>query len=85
MGASAKITGNIKALSAEIEGEIIGELTISTILTLKRRGSINGNIVTDKFIIEEGGAFNGSCSMNVASKNNMNGVKHKIGHAKATA
>ncbi|MCC7420069.1 MAG: polymer-forming cytoskeletal protein, partial [Planctomycetaceae bacterium] len=63
VGEGAVVEGNIAAESAEIAGEIRGQLEVSTVLVLKSTAIVHGDILTDKFVVEAGAQFNGSCKM----------------------
>jgi cytoskeletal protein CcmA (bactofilin family) len=64
MGASAVIHGNTTARSADISGQINGDLHVSETLFLRSSARINGNITTAKLVVESGAEFNGTCKMN---------------------
>jgi cytoskeletal protein CcmA (bactofilin family) len=63
LGMSGKIVGNINAKSFDLSGTVNGNLVVSELLLLKSSGKIYGNIKTDKIVVENGGEFNGSCTM----------------------
>ncbi len=67
-GPSAQIEGNVLAQNAEIEGHVTGKVEVSEVLILKTTAVIDGDIVTNKLIVESGAAFNGSCKMGVKTK-----------------
>jgi len=67
-GSSSQIEGSILAQNAEIAGHIKGIIEISELLTLKSTASIDGDIVTNKLLVESGASFNGKCKMGVKSK-----------------
>jgi len=67
-GPSAQVEGNVLAQNAEIEGHVSGTVEISDVLILKSTSVIDGDIVTNKLIVESGAAFNGSCKMGVKTK-----------------
>ncbi len=67
-GHSSNIDGNILAQNAEIAGTVDGVVEVSEMLVLKPSAIINGNIVTNKLVIEAGATFNGSCQMGVTVK-----------------
>lgn len=82
MGDSAKVTGNILAQNAEIAGVINGKLEVADLLILKATAIINGDIFTNKLIVESGATFNGACKMGAAVKDikiseRANGAKEK--------
>lgn len=68
LGAEAVVTGNVVARSAEIAGKIEGNIEISEILTLKPSAIINGDILTNKLVVEPGATFNGGCRMGHLAK-----------------
>ena len=67
LGQSSFVEGDILAQNAEISGEVDGRLEISELLILKATAVISGDIITNKFIVESGATFNGSCKMGVAN------------------
>jgi cytoskeletal protein CcmA (bactofilin family) len=69
VGNGSKVQGSIRAQHADIEGEVRGNIEIGELLTLKKTAVINGDIVTNKLVIELGAFFNGKCVMGAASKN----------------
>ncbi|MFT4834368.1 MAG: cytoskeletal protein CcmA (bactofilin family) [Marinoscillum sp.] len=67
-GQSSEIEGSIHAQNAEIAGHIKGKVEVADILVLKDTAVIDGDIITNKLVIESGAVFNGSCNMGVKSK-----------------
>ena len=67
-GHSSQIDGNILAQNAEIAGHVSGTVEVAEQLVLKPTAVIDGDIITNKLIVEAGAAFNGSCKMGVKSK-----------------
>lgn len=67
-GHSSQIDGNILAQNAEIAGHVSGIVEVAEQLVLKPTAVIDGDIITNKLIVEAGAAFNGSCKMGVKSK-----------------
>jgi cytoskeletal protein CcmA (bactofilin family) len=68
VGAQSHILGNVVANNAEIAGEIHGSVEVVDTLLLKSSAIIQGDIVTNKLIVEPGAVFNGSCKMGVKVK-----------------
>jgi len=66
MGQSSHVEGDIMAQNAEIAGEVKGRLEVSELLILKPTAVINGDIITNKLLVETGAVFNGSCQMGVS-------------------
>lgn len=63
IGPKGCVTGNIKAISAEILGEVDGTVTIEGKLVLKATASIKGDISVQTLEIEPNARFNGACKM----------------------
>ena len=63
LGTSGKIVGNIKAKCCDLSGSVSGDMLVTELLLIKSTGKINGDIKTAKIIVENGGEFNGSCTM----------------------
>lgn len=76
-GHSCQIEGNVLALNAEIEGHIIGTVEVTEQLVLKSSAVIDGDIITNKLIVESGATFNGSCKMGIKSKEISIGAKEE--------
>ncbi len=78
-GHSSYIEGNVLAQNAEIAGHITGTVEVSELLILKPSAIINGDIITNKMIVESGATFNGSCKMGVTIKEiNIGGGEEEI-------
>ncbi len=67
-GQSSEVDGNVLAQNADIAGHVSGTVEISEVLVLKASAVIDGDIVTNKLLVESGAVFNGSCKMGVKSK-----------------
>lgn len=67
-GQPSEVEGNILAQNAEIAGHVSGLVEISETLVLKASAVIDGDIVTNKLLVESGAIFNGSCKMGVKSQ-----------------
>lgn len=77
-GDSSQVEGSVLAQNAEIAGHISGTVEVTEILVLKPTAVIDGDIITNKLLVESGATFNGSCKMGVKSK------EIKIGKAEGT-
>jgi cytoskeletal protein CcmA (bactofilin family) len=80
MGHSSHVDGNILAQNAEIAGQVMGTVEVSELLVLKPSAVINGDIITNKLIVESGATFNGACKMGVKIKEIKIGEPEKQGH-----
>ncbi len=83
LGEKCLVSGNVKAVIAEVSGTVKGVVEVSELLTLKSTAVIEGDIITNKIDIDPGAIFNGQCKMGTvvkdfSSKNNgSNGGKEK--------
>ena len=82
IGGTGKILGNIEADSATIAGHIKGNITVKNVLDLKPTAKIDGDIITNKMVIESGAQFNGRCTMNVAVSAPVSGTAAGAGATK---
>ncbi|MFY0607926.1 MAG: polymer-forming cytoskeletal protein [Cyclobacteriaceae bacterium] len=67
-GQSSEVDGSILAQNAEIAGHVTGTVEVTEVLVLKETAVIDGDIITNKLVIESGAVFNGGCKMGVQSK-----------------
>lgn len=63
LGATSWVKGHIIAQNAEIGGEVQGTIEVSGLLSLKSSAVVQGDIITNKLVFEEGAKFNGKCKM----------------------
>lgn len=84
LGNTCKVEGDIKAVNLELSGEVNGNIFVSELLTIKATAKINGDIISNKLIIEAGAEFNGNCSMR-ETKNTMKKVVNDIQPTATTA
>lgn len=76
-GQSSVVEGNVIAQNAEVEGHVTGTVEVTDVLILKATAVIDGDIVTDKLIVESGAMFNGGCKMGVKSREIKIGKKEQ--------
>lgn len=67
-GNSSQVDGSVLAQNAEVAGHIAGTIEVTELLVLKATASIDGDIITNKLLVESGASFNGKCKMGVKSK-----------------
>ncbi|MEM6641732.1 MAG: polymer-forming cytoskeletal protein [Bacteroidota bacterium] len=67
-GNSSHVDGSVLAQNAEVAGHITGTIEVTELLVLKATASIDGDIITNKLLVESGASFNGKCKMGVKSK-----------------
>ncbi len=60
---SGSVEGEIIATNADIAGRVQGEIEIEERLVLKSTARVDGNIQTDRLVVEEGAQFTGECEM----------------------
>jgi cytoskeletal protein CcmA (bactofilin family) len=63
LGATAQIDADVIASNALISGSVKGNVTVKNSLTITETGKILGNIVCAHITIQNGGVFNGNCTM----------------------
>jgi cytoskeletal protein CcmA (bactofilin family) len=63
VGEKAHITGDVTARGIVIGGKIDGNVKAKEIVEIKNKGHINGNIISKKLVIAEGGIFEGKSTM----------------------
>lgn len=71
IGLTGKVKGNIIADSVLVDGEVFGEI-IAERVEIGRTGQIFANIVSNIFVIQEGGIFEGT------KKTKINPVKEEV-------
>jgi cytoskeletal protein CcmA (bactofilin family) len=49
----------VRAGSIEIKGKMSGEIVAETIVTIRKKGSLEGNVTAKAFTVEKGGMFSG--------------------------
>jgi len=70
VGASGKVVGDIMCQSADISGRVSGVIAVKELLFLKSTALVDGDISTNKLVVEAGAKFNGNCSMGAKSTAN---------------
>lgn len=68
IGATGTINGDLMGTHADISGYIKGDITVLEALYLKSTARVEGDIVTNKLIVEAGAVFTGHCNMGVISE-----------------
>jgi cytoskeletal protein CcmA (bactofilin family) len=58
--ATGKLIGNVTSREAVIHGTVEGNLQVRERLEIKTRGSVIGDVVTERILIEDGAYFKGS-------------------------
>jgi cytoskeletal protein CcmA (bactofilin family) len=73
IGPTGTIIGDVQCENAVIEGRFDGILTVGEVLHIKETARIEGDISTQKLIVQPGSIFNVKCKMG-----NQNGVPKKV-------
>lgn len=68
IGNTGSVKGDVIGSNADISGVLTGDLTVNDTLFLKSSAVLNGDIVTNKLIVEAGAVFTGNCNMGSSSK-----------------
>jgi len=63
LGEKAYLKGNAVAKTIVVGGSVDGNLTATEIVDIKQKGRINGDIVTNKLAVAEGGILHGRTTM----------------------
>ncbi len=61
IGDTGQVTGDIVCDCIDISGKVTGKITCKDILFLKASAIVDGEIITNKLIMESGATFNGNC------------------------
>lgn len=82
-GHSSQVDGSVLAQNAEVAGHITGTIEVTEQLVLKATATIDGDIITNKLLVESGATFNGKCKMGVKSKEIKIGKPEEAGQQQA--
>jgi cytoskeletal protein CcmA (bactofilin family) len=75
IGQSGYVEGEIKAKIADISGKVKGKLFATELVALRETSDFNGELTTDKLLIEQGAVFNGTCTMKTQQTVNAKSAK----------
>jgi len=79
VGPTGVLDGKINCVNAVVEGTVKGNLTVKELLHVKETANINGEIVTDKLIVQAGAVFNVKCQMGGQVLAGFNQKAEKVG------
>lgn len=68
IGKEGVINGNVNCSFADVEGKFSGKIEVKESLSLKSTGSVEGEVIIGKLIVESGASFNAKCSMRSAKE-----------------
>lgn len=63
VGPDGKVKADLKALKIEVQGEVTGDLNGTDRVVIRRSGTVEGNIVAPRVVLEDGCRFKGSIDM----------------------
>ncbi len=63
IGGSGVIDGEVDCQNAIIEGKFIGKLNVKELLDIRESADVNGDVSTNKLLIQSGAVFNVNCDM----------------------
>lgn len=63
IGPTGAVEGEVKCASAVIEGRFDGNLQVAELLHIKESAEVNGDVKTNKLIVQSGAIFNVTCKM----------------------
>ena len=63
IGPTGAVEGEIRCQNAVIEGRFKGVMQVSELLNVKETAEIDGEITTNKLLVQSGAKFNVSCKM----------------------
>jgi len=66
IGATGRISGEIKCKDCEVSGAVKGKIHVENLLMLRATAVVEGEIRTTKLAIEPNAVFSGTCSMSTA-------------------
>lgn len=67
IGETGVMRGDIICESIDISGHVVGKIKCKDILFLKSSAIVDGEIETNKLVMESGATFNGNCKTKVTS------------------
>ena len=71
IGPSGVIEGEVRCQNAVIEGKMHGTLVVTDLLNVRETAEVDGEIVTNKLLVQSGARFNVSCKMESGSANGI--------------
>lgn len=69
IGPSGMVDGEIRCQNAVIEGRFKGVLYVSELLNVRETAEVEGEITTNKLLVQSGAKFNVACHMDAAAAN----------------
>jgi len=85
IGETGLVNGTVECEYADVEGKFTGNMKVNSMLTLKSKAHIEGDIVTEKLALEPGAIFNATCTMKGVKKLNETSEKKATSKKEQTA
>lgn len=63
IGGTAHVEGSINSVEVDVAGTVVGDITASGLVSLRKESVVTGNITTPQLFVEVGSQFNGVCKM----------------------
>lgn len=63
IGPTGFVSGEVHCRNAVVEGRFEGTLQVKEVLNVRETADINGEVTTNKLVVQSGAVFNVSCSM----------------------
>jgi len=77
IGPTGSVEGEIRCENAVIEGRFKGTIKVNQLLQVKENAEVNGNISTDKIVVQSGAIFNVVCQMGKVAVEKNKGASRK--------
>ncbi len=61
------VDGELEAANADVAGSVQGEIRVEQCLVLQSSSRVDGNISTERLVVEEGAMYTGKCKMGEAA------------------
>jgi cytoskeletal protein CcmA (bactofilin family) len=71
IGPTGMVEGEVRCQNAVIEGRFKGNLQVAELLNVRETAEVDGEIVTNKLLVQSGARFNVSCKMESGSSNGI--------------
>lgn len=73
LGETGSLQGEVTCDDAVVQGQFEGDLYVKQVLDVKKTAQINGQITTEKLVVESGAVFNVHCRMGGKSFGKVDG------------
>lgn len=71
IGPTGIVEGEIQCANAVVEGRFKGILHVSELLNVRETAEVEGDVTTNKLVVQSGAKFNVTCKMDPGSTNGM--------------